>query len=280
MNGISPDAVRQLQEDLHSSAAPEFDITEIVRPVLHDTAQDTDILKVPEVFELALPRFKDPFESRPDFKDMWEEFEKRLQEFKDGGASVYEIKDLIGEFGDPELQKKCLEMVQKVEEQKLADPAINPVLDIADMNRLMRHSKVILQLEKDLTEQSVALMRTLQLMEEKKRGSRPPSYEPVYDEFEKMVQQTAKLRNLLEDFKADPSPDKYQELMDLSQDLQEIQQEAAPEIATYNREAEEIRIAHERALEEQKLQIAEFAPQAPEASGPAMTTGGGVGGAF
>ncbi|MCD8496622.1 MAG: hypothetical protein LRZ85_00145 [Alphaproteobacteria bacterium] len=68
--------------------------------------------------------------------------------------------------------------------------------------------------------------------------------------------------------------------MDLSQDLQEIQQEAAPEIATYNREAEEIRIAHERALEEQKLQIAEFAPQAPEASGPAMTTGGGVGGAF
>lgn len=230
---------------------------------------------------LTFPPFRSPFEE-PGLREKLTNFEDLSQRFKEGDTGLlYNIRDLVAEIEDPALQELCLEIVKKVEEEKLAAPGrsladVRIELDVADLNRLPALARKIEQFEKTLNRQSTALMENLQRLEQ---GPKTLSFEPVVEDVQTMVRHTAELRKALEDFKLSPSVQKYEELAQMAQDMELAQQGAAPELEAYNRDIMTIALEHQRAVEEQKRQIAlQMEELAPKTSGPAMVSGSGAGG--
>jgi hypothetical protein len=280
MTDISPDAVRQIQKELDLRPAVEIDVTKIINAAL-----ETGVVGLPgktEASVLRFPPFKSLFENPKKPEDTLAAFEEMLQKFKEGAVSVYEVRDLAAGIEDPGLQQMCTEIVRKVEEEKLMGRPVaemKATLDFADLQRVPNVAFALQKLEKDLSRQSAELMENLQTLEENPgMAFAAPALEDTQD----MVRQTARIRNALEDFKDAPSPEKYRELADMTQVLEDMGREAAPDLQAFNAEAEKIAFEHNQALEAQQAQIAfqmeQLAPKSPEVSGPALFGGGDGGG--
>lgn len=278
-----PDFLQKLDP---SETLNAIDVTQVNNVTLPSTGKLRDQMDSAGAILLGIPSFRSPFEKQKS-ENMLADFQVLIQRFKEGGINIYEIRDAVLEIENPVIQEICFEVIKKAEQQKLLEPGrdlsrITLDLDASDLLRMPDLARKIEQLDKTLATQSVTLMENLQHLE---RGLKAPSAAPVQEKIENLVRSTAELRRVLEDFKASPSPEKYEEIIKLSEIMELQQKDATPKLKLYNHEVAQIEFKRQQALEFEQQQIAlqmeQMKPSMQQNSGPGMMSGSGdSGGGF